>query len=86
MLVINCPYCGERDESEFHYGGEAEISRPDHPDRLSDEEWGDYLFMRKNTKGVFSEIWSHSAGCRKWFKVDRDTVTNEIIRIYEISK
>ena len=43
MLVINCPYCGERDEIEFHYGGEAEISRPDYPDKLSDEEWGDYL-------------------------------------------
>jgi len=86
MLVINCPYCGERDEIEFHYGGEAEISRPDYPDKLSDEEWGDYLFMRKNTKGVFSEIWSHSSGCRKWFKVDRDTVTNEIVRIYKIGK
>ena len=42
--------------------------------------------MRKNTKGVFSEIWSHSSGCRKWFKVDRDTVTNEIVRIYKIGK
>ncbi|MAR78845.1 MAG: sarcosine oxidase subunit delta [Rhodospirillaceae bacterium] len=86
MLIINCPYCGERDESEFHYGGEAGITRPGHPDKLSDKEWGNYLFMRKNTKGLFSELWFHSAGCRKWFIVDRDTVTNEIVSIKEISK
>ena len=42
--------------------------------------------MRKNTKGLFSELWFHSAGCRKWFIVDRDTVTNEIVSIKEISK
>ena len=34
------------------------------PETLSDEEWGDYLFMRKNTKGVFKEQWNHSVGCR----------------------
>ncbi|MBL43076.1 MAG: sarcosine oxidase subunit delta [Rhodospirillaceae bacterium] len=86
MLFIKCPYCGERDESEFHYGGEADISRPEEPSKLKDIEWGNYLFMKKNTKGIFSEIWSHSSGCRKWFRVDRNTVTNDIIRVYEINK
>ena len=46
MLLIECPYCGEREESEFHQGGEAHIARPKKPNELSDEEWADYLFMR----------------------------------------
>ncbi|MCP4186753.1 MAG: sarcosine oxidase subunit delta [Gammaproteobacteria bacterium] len=23
MLLIPCPHCGERDQSEFHYGGRS---------------------------------------------------------------
>ncbi len=86
MLIIKCPYCGSRDESEFRYGGEANIIRPKNPSDLNDREWGNYLFMRKNTKGRFSELWSHADGCRKWFKVDRDTINNKILKIYEINQ
>ena len=25
MFIINCPYCGERDQTEFSCGGEAHI-------------------------------------------------------------
>ena len=53
MFVINCPYCGERDQSEFSCGGEAHIVRPKQPTELSDDEWAEYLFMRKILK-VFS--------------------------------
>ena len=28
MFLIRCPNCGERDLSEFAYGGEAHIARP----------------------------------------------------------
>ena len=52
MFVINCPYCGERDQQEFKAGGEAHIERPKQPTELSDDEWAEYLFMRKNIKGV----------------------------------
>ena len=31
MLLIPCPYCGERPEIEFAYGGEAHIARPRKP-------------------------------------------------------
>ena len=55
MLSIDCPWCGSRDQSEFSYGGEAHIVRPKEPEKLSDEDWGDYLFNRKNTKGRFEE-------------------------------
>ena len=84
MLLIECPYCGERDESEFQQGGEAHISRPKNPAELSDEEWADYLFMRQNTKGVFLERWVHLHGCRRWFNMARDTVTHEILGVYKM--
>ena len=53
MFLINCPYCGERDQSEFSSGGESHIERPKQPTELSDDEWADFLFMRKILK-VFS--------------------------------
>ena len=86
MLRIFCPWCGFRDESEFSYGGEAHIMRPKDPDALSDEEWADYLFFRTNPKGLHKEMWNHSAGCRRWFNVERDTVTYKISRVYKIGE
>ena len=47
MFLINCPFCGEREQSEFKAGGEAHIVRPKQPTELSDDEWAEYLFMRK---------------------------------------
>ena len=44
MILINCPYCGERDQSEFSNGGEAHVARPDHSENLSDKDWGQYVF------------------------------------------
>ena len=78
MLLIDCPYCGERAETEFSYGGEAGITRPADPFALSDEQWADYLFMRKNPRGTHRELWNHAAGCRRWFEARRDTVTYQI--------
>ena len=84
MFLIRCPYCGERAETEFSYGGEAGISRPLNPKALSDAEWADYLFMRSNPKGPHKELWNHSQGCRRWFGVARDTVTYEIASSYDL--
>ena len=56
--------------------------RPLDPDQLTDEEWADYVFMRKNPKGELREQWNHSAGCRRWFYAVRDTVTYEISGVY----
>lgn len=82
MIQIQCPNCGPRDETEFHYGGQAHVEYPADPHALSDEEWARYLFYRENTKGQFAERWSHAAGCRKWFNAIRDTVTYRISAIY----
>ncbi|KND42454.1 MULTISPECIES: sarcosine oxidase subunit alpha family protein [Streptomyces] len=82
MLLITCPWCGPRDEAEFHYGGQGHVPYPETPSALTDEEWARYLFFRDNPKGPFAERWSHAAGCRKWFNAVRDTSTNEILAVY----
>ena len=84
MLLIPCPWCGERDVHEFHCGGEAHIVRPD-PD-VNDAEWANYLFNKKNTKGIHLERWCHVFGCGQWFNVARDTVTHEVHAVYEMAE
>lgn len=86
MFLIECPYCGVRDESEFSYGGEAHIARPLDPDALSEQEWGDYLFFRTNPKGDHKERWVHTAGCRRWFNAVRDTATYQFKCVYKIGE
>ena len=60
--------------------------RPEEPEKLSDEEWGDYLFNRKNTKGRFQEQWCHTAGCRQWFNAIRDSQSYKIEVVYKIGE
>ena len=82
MLLIDCPHCGKRAQTEFAYYGEAHIVRPPAPDALTDEQWADYLFFRANTKGVHYERWMHVFGCRRFFNMARNTVTGEIYGTY----
>jgi sarcosine oxidase, subunit delta len=84
MLLIPCPWCGQRDEVEFRYGGEAHISRAD--PGADDAAWADYLYLRDNPKGVIAERWVHQAGCRRWFNLLRDTVSHRIIAVYRIGE
>lgn len=82
MLQIRCPRCGPRDETEYHYGGQAHVEYPADPNALSDEEWAQYLFFRDNPKGPYAERWVHSIGCRRWFNAIRDTRTYEVLATY----
>ncbi|WP_380171701.1 sarcosine oxidase subunit delta [Kineococcus sp. DHX-1] len=82
MQLIECPWCGPREEVEFHYGGQAHVAYPAEPAALDDREWAEYLFFRDNPKGLFRERWSHAAGCRRWFNAERDTVTYQFTRVY----
>jgi len=86
MLLIPCPWCGEREETEFHCGGEAHIVRPPQPGELSDDAWADYLFMRANPKGVHFERWLHGHGCGRWFNLARDTVSDQILAVYRMGE
>jgi sarcosine oxidase subunit delta len=86
MLLIRCPWCGDRAESEFSCGGEAGISRPLEPNALNNADWSDYLFNRTNTRGAHKELWNHAAGCRRWFEAERDTVSYVIKRTYKLGQ
>lgn len=83
MLLIECPWCGKRDQTEFSAKGEAHIARPENTEELSDAEWGDYVFFRTNPKGVYYERWVHTHGCRRWFNAVRNTVTDEFYATYK---
>ncbi|MEV4747712.1 sarcosine oxidase subunit delta [Streptosporangium sp. NPDC049248] len=82
MLLLNCPWCGPRDETEYHYGGQAHVRYPQAPADLTDREWAEYLFFRDNPEGPFAERWVHSAGCRRWFNVVRDTTSYRVLAVY----
>jgi sarcosine oxidase subunit delta len=86
MLLINCPWCGARDEIEFHWGGESHVVRPSPPEQVNDKAWGDYLFARRNPKGITLERWVHEAGCRQWFNIVRDTSNHDILAVYRMGE
>ncbi|MGQ0664811.1 MAG: sarcosine oxidase subunit delta [Pseudomonadota bacterium] len=86
MLLIRCPWCGERHEQEFVCGGEAHIARPADPGSLTDAAWADYLFYRRNPKGLHFERWVHAHGCRRWFNMARDTATHEVLAVYKMGE
>ena len=83
MLLIRCPYCGERPEPEFVYGGEAHIARPADPSAVSDDDWAAYLYLRTNAKGIHAERWRHTRGCGRFFNALRDTTTDRFIATYK---
>lgn len=74
-MRITCPVCGERDYTEFRYGGDAGKPRPP----LGNEDqraWHDYVFVFDNPLGPLREFWQHVLGCRQWLVLERNTATN----------
>jgi sarcosine oxidase subunit delta len=87
VIVIRCPHCGEqRTEEELVNGGEADVIRPTEPAAVSDTEWTDYLFMRRNPKAIVHERWCCAAGCGQWFKVARHAVTHEVSAVLRLDQ
>ena len=76
MIRIQCPFCGERDHSEFAYGGDGSIVYPALD--ASAEEWEKAAFQRENIRGLQTETWQSVSGCRQWLIVERDTLTHQI--------
>jgi len=75
MMRLPCPWCGLRNVAEFRYGGETR-PRPD-PAAVTAERWRAYLYVRDNPRGWVEETWYHGSGCRRYFRIRRDTVSNE---------
>lgn len=80
MLLIPCPHCGNRHESEFTYGGNAAKSVP-----LTEEQgaWHAFVYERSNPAGTLDELWHHSYGCGQWVRLKRDTRTNVFVDVAE---
>jgi heterotetrameric sarcosine oxidase delta subunit len=74
-FVLACPHCGPREVTDFGYGGEVS-SRPEA--RPTWRELNAYNYFRRNVAGRQREWWYHRSGCRAWFVVERDTITDEV--------
>ncbi|GAB5467109.1 MAG: sarcosine oxidase subunit delta [Rhodospirillales bacterium] len=74
MQRFTCPYCGTRDEPEFHYLTEPK-ARPD--SSVDDATWGRYLYFENNDKGAHRELYRHLCGAL--ILVERDTVSHRVI-------
>jgi sarcosine oxidase subunit delta len=86
MLLIACPYCGERPELEFAHGGQAHIARPAKPSDTAVAQWTQFLYLRDNIKGLYAERWRHSHGCGKFFNAIRDTTTDHFVTTYKVGE
>ncbi len=78
MLLIKCPWCGERDQREFTYGGDAKAARSRPAADAPLAAWYEYVYLRDNPRGPHTELWHHTASCRRWIEVVRDTLTHDI--------
>ena len=74
MLLIKCPWCGERAETEFSCGGEAGINDLPDPDAERCRVGGLPVSFAR-TRGRPQGTLESRQGCRRWFGVERDTVT-----------
>jgi heterotetrameric sarcosine oxidase delta subunit len=77
-FVLDCPYCGTREVADFAFGGEVSVRPKEAP---SFRELNRYNYFRRNVAGVQREWWYHRSGCRTWFLAERDTRTNEVLRV-----
>jgi len=73
-MLIKCPFCGDREATEFAFGRAAEgIIDPLNPSIAQTA-----LYERENARGRSLELWQHIAGCRAWLRVERNVLTHEI--------
>ncbi len=79
MKIMPCPLNGPRNIQEFICAGPVE-PHPD-PNRCSNEEWAEFVWLEENLAGVVREWWCHAA-TSYWFIAERNTVTDEILATY----
>ena len=78
MQIFTCPFCGERDEREFHFAVEAGKRRPEPASEVSDQAWANYLYAAEAPKGAAREVWMHLT-CGEYFIMERDTITRDVL-------
>jgi methylglutamate dehydrogenase subunit B len=80
-MRIPCPYCGERDSSEFAYQGDANVRHPSPDEAGAQSRFYEAVYLRDNPAGSHQELWYHVFGCRNWLRVTRDTRTHAIFAV-----
>jgi heterotetrameric sarcosine oxidase delta subunit len=84
-MRIECPFCGERDVSEFAYLGDAGVHRPAAGSSSDTEDLAsrfyEAVYLRDNPAGLHRELWYHAGGCLSWLRVTRNTRTHEILAV-----
>ncbi|HEY6484526.1 MAG TPA: sarcosine oxidase subunit delta [Steroidobacteraceae bacterium] len=80
-MRIRCPFCGEREHSEFSYLGDGSIERPDPLAADAQAQFIEAVYLRDNPAGPHVELWYHSHGCRSWLRITRNTLTHEILDV-----
>ncbi len=78
MQLLPCPFCGPRDEPEFHFAADAGQHRPSPSSEVPDRDWADYLYGAEASSGVAREIWVHLT-CGEFFLLTRDTVSRAVL-------
>lgn len=79
-MRIPCPFCGERDVSEFAYLGDATVDRPAPDTSDAPVRFFEAVYLRDNPRGPHHELWYHASGCRGWLRVERDTASHAVGR------
>ena len=79
MKLIPCPLNGLRPADEFVYGGEVRVIPS--PRSADDARWAEYVFNRSGIPGIKREWWCHVPS-GYWFMLDRDTMSDEILRTF----
>ena len=82
MLMIRCPWCGDRAELEFRHAGEAHLTRPADPAAVDDAAWAEFLVVRDNARGWVRERWRHLHGCGRFFNALRHSRTDRFAATY----
>lgn len=75
MLLIACPYCGDRAQVEFVYERTLDsVVTIDMPPEMAIAR----LYARTNPVGLDDELWRHVYGCRQWIVLQRNRRSHEI--------
>ncbi|MHB8812107.1 MAG: sarcosine oxidase subunit delta [Steroidobacteraceae bacterium] len=80
-MRIECPFCGERDVSEFTYLGDADFRHPPDSEDLA-QRFYEAVYLRENPMGPHRELGYHASGCLSWLCVTRNTRTHEILAVH----
>ena len=78
MQYFPCPFCGPREETEFHFAAEAGKPRPEPAAQVSAQSWAAYLYLSAAPKGEAHEIWVHRS-CGEFFVMKRNTETRAVL-------